>query len=35
LSVWLVEEGKLPADPLVGLKPPQLDQQHVPGLSEG
>jgi integrase/recombinase XerD len=33
-SVWLVEEGKLPADPLVGLKPPQLDQQLVPGLSE-
>jgi site-specific recombinase XerD len=32
-AVWLVDEGELPADPLVGLKPPKLDAKVVPVLS--
>ena len=31
---WLVEEGELEADPLVGLRPPKLDQKHTPVLSD-
>jgi integrase/recombinase XerD len=31
---WLVDEGELPADPLVGLKPPKLDAKVVPVLSD-
>jgi integrase/recombinase XerD len=31
---WLVDEGELEADPLVGLKPPKLDQKLVPVLDD-
>ena len=30
---WLIEEGELDADPLVGLSPPKLDERVVPVLS--
>jgi len=32
-AAWLVEEGELDADPLVGLKPPKLDSKVIPVLS--
>jgi integrase/recombinase XerD len=31
---WLVDEGELETDPLVGLKPPKLDQKLVPVLDD-
>jgi site-specific recombinase XerD len=33
-ATWLYEEGELDRDPLVGLKPPRLDQKLTPVLSE-
>jgi site-specific recombinase XerD len=33
-AAWLAAEGELPADPLVGLKPPKLDQKLTPVLSD-
>lgn len=33
-SAWLVEEGELEADPLLGIKPPKLDNKVIPVLSE-
>jgi site-specific recombinase XerD len=33
-SAWLVEEGELRADPLLGSKPPKLDTKVVPILTE-
>lgn len=33
-STWLAEEGELPEDQLVGLKPPKLDSKIVPELSD-
>jgi site-specific recombinase XerD len=35
LAAWLVEEDELPADPLVGMKPPKLDTKVTPVLSDG
>jgi integrase/recombinase XerD len=32
-AAWLVEEGELDADPLVGLKPPRVDDKVTPVLS--
>jgi integrase/recombinase XerD len=32
-AAWLVEEGELDADPLVGLKPPRVDSKVTPVLS--
>ena len=33
-SVWLTEEGLLPANPLVGVKQPKIDRKVVEGLSD-
>lgn len=33
-SAWLAEEGEIPSDELLGLKPPKLDSKIVPELSE-
>ncbi|WP_422933602.1 tyrosine-type recombinase/integrase [Sinomonas sp. P47F7] len=33
-SSWLAEEGELPADPLLGLKPPKMDTKVVEPLTE-
>lgn len=33
-STWLAEEGEIPSDELLGLKPPKLDSKIVPELSE-
>jgi site-specific recombinase XerD len=33
-AAWLVEEGELDADPLVGMRPPQLDVKIVPVLDD-
>lgn len=33
-SAWLAEEGEIDADPLLGLKPPKLDQKVVESLTE-
>lgn len=33
-SAWLTEEGERESDPLVGLKPPKLDQQVIEPLSD-
>jgi site-specific recombinase XerD len=33
-AAWLAAEGELPADPLVGLRPPKLDQKVTPVLSD-
>lgn len=34
-SSWLTEEGEIPADPLLGSKPPRLDVKVVDPLTEG
>jgi len=34
-TTWLAEEGELAADPLLGMRPPKLDQKVVPVLSDG
>lgn len=34
-SSWLTEEGEMPADPLLGSKPPRLDVKVVDPLTEG
>lgn len=33
-SAWLAEEGEIDSDPLLGLKPPKLDQQVIEPLSD-
>lgn len=33
-TTWLAEEGEIPADPFVGVKPPKLDQAVVEPLTE-
>lgn len=33
-TTWLTEEGEIPADPFVGVKPPKLDQAVVEPLTE-
>lgn len=33
-SAWLAEEGEIPADQLVGIKPPKLDQKTIHPLDE-
>jgi site-specific recombinase XerD len=33
-AAWLHKEGELPTDPLVGLKPPKLDQKLTPVLTD-
>ncbi|HEV8425712.1 MAG TPA: tyrosine-type recombinase/integrase [Actinomycetes bacterium] len=33
-AAWLVEEGELDADPLLGLKPPRVDEKVTPVLSD-
>lgn len=33
-AAWLVDEGELPTDPLVGLRPPKLDVKVTPVLSD-
>lgn len=33
-SAWLAEEGEIDADPLLGLKPPKLDQKVIESLTE-
>ena len=33
-AAWLVAEGELLADPLLGLRPPRLDQKVVPALTD-
>lgn len=33
-SAWLADEGEVPADPLLGLKPPKLDQKIIPSLTD-
>ena len=33
-SAWLVDEGELAADPLIGLKPPKLDRKVIEPLSD-
>lgn len=33
-STWLAEEGEIDADPLLGLKPPKLDQKVIESLTE-
>jgi len=32
-TVWLVDEGELPADPLLSSRPPKLDQKVIPELT--
>ena len=34
-TIWLAEEGVLDADPLLGLRPPKLDDPRVDGLTDG
>jgi site-specific recombinase XerD len=34
-SAWLLDEGEIPSDQLVGSKPPKLDQKIIPVLTEG
>lgn len=34
-SNWLTEEGEIPADPLLGLKPPKVDDKVVEPLTDG
>lgn len=33
-SAWLAEEGEIPADQLIGIKPPQVDQKVIEPLTE-
>jgi site-specific recombinase XerC len=33
-SAWLADEGEIPADPLLGVKPPKMDQKVTQSLSD-
>jgi integrase/recombinase XerD len=33
-SAWLLEEGEIDSDPLLGLKPPKLDDKIIPSLTD-